>query len=131
MKKKKTNKVTLEAIAGLIEKSSEDAKKFVREHVSGEIEKLAVLVVNRFDQVDERFDKVDERFDKVDGRLDNVEGGIKDLNSRITGIEYGQFEIQKKLDISATHFEIGKIESKFERRFQKIEAKIGMKQKAK
>jgi len=102
------------------------------------LEDLAVLVVNRFDKVDERLDKVDGRLDKVDGRLDRVdgrldkvEGGIKDLNSRITGIEYGQYEIQKKLDISATHFEIGKIESKFERRFQKIEAKIGIKPKAK
>jgi len=102
------------------------------------LEDLAVLVVNRFDKVDERLDKVDEwlekvddRLGKVDGRLDNVEGGIKDLNSRITGIEYGQYEIQKKLDISATHFEIGKIESKFERRFQKIEAKIGLKPKTK
>lgn len=95
------------------------------------IEDLAILVVNRFDKVDERFNKVDERLDKVEGRLGKVEGGIEKLKNRMAAVEYSQYEIHKKLDNVAYKYDLVKLESKFERRFQKIEAKVGMKQKSK
>ncbi|OGI26668.1 MAG: hypothetical protein A2359_03250 [Candidatus Moranbacteria bacterium RIFOXYB1_FULL_43_19] len=131
MKKKKINKVTLEAIAGLIKKGSEDTKEYVRNHVSSEIEKLAIIVVDRFDQVDKRFDGVEGRLDGVEGRLGKVENGIGKLKERMAAVEYGQYEIHKKLDNVAYKYDLAKLESKFERRFQKIEAKISVKSKAK
>ena len=148
---KKKNKVTLEAIAGLIEKSSEDmrkyvggelqkssestkkdlrefvsdelekssesTKKYVRDHVGGEIEKLAVLVVNRFDQVDEKIDKLTET--------------TKNSTKRINILEFEQQELAKKQKESASLFDLGKMGSTYERRCQRIEAKIGLKSKEK
>jgi len=86
------------------------------------LEDLAILVVNRFDKVDERFDKVDERLDKVEGKVDK-------LGTRMASVEYSQYEIHKKLDNVAYKYDLVKLESKFERRFQKIEAKVGLKRK--
>jgi hypothetical protein len=123
MKKKKT---TIEDLAGMI--------KGTEKRLGADIEKLAVLVVNRFDEVDKRFNGVERRLDGVEGRLGKVEEGVDKLKGRMAAVEYGQYEIQKKLDIRPTNFEVGKLEqkltAKFERRFQKIEAKVGIKQRS-
>ena len=112
-----TKKDLREFVSDELEKSSESTKKYVRDHVGGEIEKLAVLVVNRFDQVDEKIDKLTET--------------TKNSTKRINILEFEQQELAKKQKESASLFDLGKMGSTYERRCQRIEAKIGLKLKEK
>jgi len=88
------------------------------------IEDLAILVVNGFDEVK-------GELVEVKNGLSGVKGEVSNLKTRVASVEYGQYEIQKKINGVASNYDLAKMESKTERRFQKIEAKIGIKQKAK
>jgi len=107
------------------------------------IEGLAILVVNGFDEVKGELTEVKGELTEVKGELTEVKGelvkvknglsGVKgevsNLKTRMASVEYGQYEIQKKLDGVASNYDLAKMDSKYERRFQKIETKIGIKQK--
>lgn len=58
-----------------------------------------------------------------------LKGGWKKLKSRMAGVEYGQYKIHKKLNNVAYKYDLVKLKLKFEKRFQKIEVKIGIKPK--
>ena len=93
------------------------------------IEGLAILVVNGFDEVKGELTEVKGELVKVKNGLSGVKGEVSNLKTRMASVEYGQYEIQKKLDGVASNYDLAKMDSKYERRFQKIETKIGIKQK--
>lgn len=58
------------------------------------IEKLAILVVDGFEQVDKRFEQVDKRFDRIDHELHTMKEDIayikqevKDIRERVEYLE--------------------------------------------
>lgn len=124
MKKKKT---TIEDLAKLIEKKSEESKL----HTKDEVEKLAMLVVDGFDKVKGDINEVKSEVSGLKGEIKGLQEKADKLGTRMASVEYGQYEIQKKLNGVASSYDLAKMDSKYERRFQKIEAKIGLKSKAK
>ncbi|OGG44562.1 hypothetical protein A2673_03440 [Candidatus Kaiserbacteria bacterium RIFCSPHIGHO2_01_FULL_50_13] len=69
------------------------------------IEKLAILMVEgfeqvdkRFEQVDKRFEQVDKRFDRVETRLEGVELQLKDVKGELSYFRHEVAEIRQRIE---------------------------------
>ncbi len=51
------------------------------------IEKLAILVHEGFERIDERFERMDKRFDEVDAQLHDMRAELADIRRRIERLE--------------------------------------------
>src|SRR3989344_4869637 len=63
--------------------------------IKNEIENLAIMVKNGFDevakqflQVDKRFEQVDKRFEQVDKRFESIDHRFLDLTSELQSFKY-------------------------------------------
>jgi len=81
-----------------------------------QLDDLAVMVKDGFDQVDKRFDQVDKRFDQVDKQFNHLEKVVDTL-------EKGQEEIKLRLDNVAYCFELVELQ----KRVEILEKKISFK----
>ncbi len=91
-----SEKITLDSLAAMVRNSSE------------QLERLAMMVKQGFDQVDQRFAAVDRRFEGIEGRLDRL--------------EQGQDEVRMRLDQAAYRFELVELTH----RVKTIENKVGL-----
>ena len=62
------------------------------------IEKLAILMVEGFEQVDKRFEQVDKRFDRVETRLEGVELQLKDVKGELSYFRHEVAEIRQRIE---------------------------------
>jgi DNA anti-recombination protein RmuC len=68
MKKETTKKITLEDLAGMVNRGFRD-------------------VDQKFEKVDQRFNAMDKKFDIVDSRFNDMEDRFDGLENRMTNIE--------------------------------------------
>lgn len=66
------------------------------------------------------FNGMDKRFDRVEGRLEKVEKEVKLVKLEVE-------DVKLRLDNVAHRFELRALEQKFEKRFQILEMKAGIK----
>jgi predicted transcriptional regulator len=79
-------KVTLEAIGQLIEKSVAKlaTKEEMKTAISDAVDGLAIAVKKGFEEVHTKFAKIDERFEKIDERFEQLEFKIDRMDTRLT-----------------------------------------------
>ena len=56
--------------------------------IKNEIEKLAIMVKNGFDEVAKQFLQVDKRFEQVDKRFESIDHRFLDLTSELQSFKY-------------------------------------------
>ena len=66
-----------------------------------QLDDLAVMVKDGFDQVDKRFDQVDKRFNHLEKVVDTLEKGQEEIKLRLDNVAYcfELVELQKRVEI--------------------------------
>ncbi len=75
-------------------------KIIISKIVDGAIDRFAIIMVKRFDEVDERLDGIDVRLDGIDETLLGLQGQINGVNNRMDShvLEYVRQDQHKKLE---------------------------------
>ena len=103
----KKNQVTMENLAALIKKGS------------NEVENLTVMVKEGFDGVDE---KIDQEINGVKGEINGVKGEIRGINIKLDILGRGLEEVKMRLSNVAYRFELVDLE----KRVDVVEGKLGI-----
>ena len=66
-----------------------------------QLDDLAVMVKDGFDQVDKRFDQVDKQFNHLEKVVDTLEKGQEEIKLRLDNVAYcfELVELQKRVEI--------------------------------
>jgi len=86
MKKLRNKKVTLNDLAGMVQRGFLANEK-------------------RFDKIDEQFNEIDERFDGVDGRFDGIDKRLDKLEKDVKELKEDFRKILAGLDKVAKHYD--------------------------
>lgn len=90
-----------------LDASNKEMKQFIVEHVSNEINDLAMVMANGFQRVDEEFDK--------------VWICLKDINTKVDSIDNRLIKIEKKVDYIGENYGKADAYYRLEKRVKKLE----------
>jgi len=104
MERKKKKAITLDGLAGLMEKGFKKQEK----RTDGLVKTMNQFAVSvdkrfgnidmRFGNIDRRFDSMDRRFDKIDRRFDKIETDICDIKEEIHKMRIEMRGVWSKLE---------------------------------
>lgn len=86
-----TEKITIEDLAGMIQRGFEETTK------KADVDARFNKVDGRLDHVDKRLDGIDGRLDSIDGRLSGIDGRLDHLDARMGRVEADVSEIRGNL----------------------------------
>lgn len=90
-----------------IDASNKEMKQFIIEHVSNEINDLAMVTANGFMRVDEEFNK--------------VWICLKDINTKVDSIDNRLIKVEKKVDYIGENYTRADVHFRLEKRVKKLE----------
>jgi hypothetical protein len=90
-----------------LDASNKEMKQFIVEHVSNEINELAMVMANGFQRVDEEFNK--------------VWICLKDINKKVDSIDTRLIKVEKKVDYIGENYTRADVHFRLEKRVKKLE----------
>lgn len=114
---------------GYLDGRFDDLETRLKQHVSQEIDELALTTKMGFDHVDERFDAVDKRFHSVEELIDNLayatKTGFDNMDEQFTDVKIEIRMLQGDMSDAKKYIQSSSIESSSNRvRLQNLEAHI-------
>ncbi len=110
--KEEVPKIVQTEIKTALDASNKEMKQFIIEHVSNEINDLAMVTANQLKRMEQ---KMDDGFDRVDKRIDDLEikvdTGFNVLGKKVEyiGENYTKDEIHNELDKRVKKLELSRV----------------------
>lgn len=101
-----------------LDASNKEMKQFIVEHVSNEINDLAMVTAQQFERLERKMDK---GFQQVDEEFDKTWICFKELNTKVDSIDNRLIIVEKKVDKFGTNYLRDTTHHELDKRVKKLE----------